>query len=436
MARDVDTILGLLGITDDKKNYQDLIAKLKTTNTLTDDELQNIMNISVKPLPNVVRNQPDMLKQKMVGIVTDENLGLAAVINKRFVLFQCLIEELNKADAENKASILQSIQLLKTQLEADLSKLENSLLQEIEEHSAELRKEISNAETRVNDYVNEQVDALRVQDEFIRQEFDQRLSSEIEKLTTGQTVVEEARRADTADKAIYDINGNEIIDYYARLNTLTEHIDQANKNFTNISNVINNILVILTSNDTDLDTLQELVNALKNNVASINDLFSRIALKADKTYVDEEIKKALEKQPSGGASNANRFSIVKNLITNINGFWFGSGDYAFIEIPYEGYTVKQLKSQTTGQAILDKDIISQYMQVMSGNPENYEYSYTKPLNDYFLSAQDMSIWKMQYDSTNGLLAFKVTSLVNETSLDDKVMQIVNANFENGEEGAY
>lgn len=45
---------------------------------------------------------------------------------------------------------------------------------------------------------------------------------------------------------------------------------------------IKNINTILTSDDIDLDTLQELVTALKNNVSSINDIFAELSKKVDK----------------------------------------------------------------------------------------------------------------------------------------------------------
>ena len=42
------------------------------------------------------------------------------------------------------------------------------------------------------------------------------------------------------------------------------------------------IQMVLTSNDTDFDTLQELVTALKNNTSSIGDIFTALAAKIDK----------------------------------------------------------------------------------------------------------------------------------------------------------
>lgn len=44
------------------------------------------------------------------------------------------------------------------------------------------------------------------------------------------------------------------------------------------------IQMVLTSNDTDFDTLQELVNALKNNTSSIGDIFTLLSKKVDKGF--------------------------------------------------------------------------------------------------------------------------------------------------------
>jgi hypothetical protein len=63
----------------------------------------------------------------------------------------------------------------------------------------------------------------------------------------------------------------------------TNERDAENK-FDALNTELDNIKKVLTSNDVDFDTLQELVDALKNNVSSINDIFATMALKA--TNVD------------------------------------------------------------------------------------------------------------------------------------------------------
>ena len=70
-------------------------------------------------------------------------------------------------------------------------------------------------------------------------------------------------------------------------NTFNSKVSEVDSKYqtatTNLQNQINTINNILTSDDVNLDTLQELVNALKNNVSSINDLFTELAKKVNIT---------------------------------------------------------------------------------------------------------------------------------------------------------
>lgn len=93
MAREASEILKQLGL-DENPTCEEIINTLKSNNTVTDIEINNIINASVKPLPNVVKNNPNYVKLKMYGIVTDESLGLVAVLNKRMALMTCLVEKL------------------------------------------------------------------------------------------------------------------------------------------------------------------------------------------------------------------------------------------------------------------------------------------------------------------------------------------------------
>lgn len=56
-----------------------------------------------------------------------------------------------------------------------------------------------------------------------------------------------------------------------------------------LKNEVNTIKTIIASDDVNLDTLQELVNALKNNVSSINDIFTELAKKVDKTEYNTKV---------------------------------------------------------------------------------------------------------------------------------------------------
>ena len=94
MASSVIGILSTLGLSTDS-TLEEILTKLVDYNLVTTDELHNIQNISVKPLPNIVRNQADILKQRMYGIATDEDYGLPIVINRRMVLIRYILDKLN-----------------------------------------------------------------------------------------------------------------------------------------------------------------------------------------------------------------------------------------------------------------------------------------------------------------------------------------------------
>ncbi len=94
MASSVIGILTSLGLSEEDSVDQ-ILTKLVDYNLVTTDELHNIQNISVKPLPNIVRNQADILKQRMYGIATDEDYGLPIVINRRMVLIRYILDKLN-----------------------------------------------------------------------------------------------------------------------------------------------------------------------------------------------------------------------------------------------------------------------------------------------------------------------------------------------------
>ena len=94
MASSVIGILSTLGLTTES-SLEEILTKLVDYNLVTTDEIHNIQNISVKPLPNIVRNQADILKQRMYGIATDEEYGLPIVINRRMVLIRYILDKLN-----------------------------------------------------------------------------------------------------------------------------------------------------------------------------------------------------------------------------------------------------------------------------------------------------------------------------------------------------
>lgn len=118
---------------------------------------------------------------------------------------------------------------------------------------------------------------------------------------------------------------------------------------TDLQKQIDDIKLILSTDDVDFDTLQELVNALKNNVASINDIFTALSQKAskndlptkvsdlendlgyltqhqdisgkvEKTYVDEELQKKVDKIDGKGLSSNDYTTDEKNKLASLNNY--------------------------------------------------------------------------------------------------------------------
>ena len=113
----------------------------------------------------------------------------------------------------------------------------------------------------------------------------------------------------------YGLSKNDLTDeLLAKLNSLFNYND------SQIQKQIDDIKLILTSNDVDFDTLQELVNALKNNTASINDIFTVLSQKASKKELDKILN-------SLGDGYLKKKELIVEPTTLMGGFWEFTGSY-------------------------------------------------------------------------------------------------------------
>lgn len=90
-----------LGITIDEDNidkisYETLSKIFQDNSITTSSEINNIKLISVKKWGKQVKDKADELKLSMYAIVTDDELGIAGVINKRFALMASLLSKLGE----------------------------------------------------------------------------------------------------------------------------------------------------------------------------------------------------------------------------------------------------------------------------------------------------------------------------------------------------
>lgn len=94
--------------------------------------------------------------------------------------------------------------------------------------------------------------------------------------------------------------------------------------------------------------------------------------------------------------------IVQSILTNINGRTFQN--YTAILNELGIYTYYQIKKN--GNILTESDAI-EYMKYMTGSEFLPIYNYDFPKNTLFIFA-DSSIWKPQYDSSNGLLVYRIS----------------------------
>lgn len=104
MAKTIETVLSELGLTVDSP-IEDILDKLNEYLVISENEKANVRSASVYTLPSVVRNSEQELKQKMYGIVTDDNKGAAALINKRTVLLSTLIGRIKELSESNESRL-------------------------------------------------------------------------------------------------------------------------------------------------------------------------------------------------------------------------------------------------------------------------------------------------------------------------------------------
>jgi hypothetical protein len=106
MAKSKETILSQLGLTTESE-LDALLTALDKYAVVSDAEKNLLKASSVHTLPTVVKNSEQDLKQRMHGIVTDEDKGAIALMNRRNVLFEQVINVLNnKIDEIAEAGVV------------------------------------------------------------------------------------------------------------------------------------------------------------------------------------------------------------------------------------------------------------------------------------------------------------------------------------------
>lgn len=110
-------------------------------------------------------------------------------------------------------------------------------------------------------------------------------------------------------------------------------------------------------------------------------------------------------------------ALVVNTLTNINGRVLSA--YESTSTTIEGYQVYRI---TYGGNKLTETRAANYMEYMCGNRYVPTYNYEKPKNTYFITVAG-TILKPQYDSTNGLLLYIMSTVATKDYVDNLVGDI-------------
>ena len=108
-------------------------------------------------------------------------------------------------------------------------------------------------------------------------------------------------------------------------------------------------------------------------------------------------------------NNQTTATIVANALTNINGWVLTN--YTATLTTIGGYQCYQIKR---GGNNLTEEYAKTYMEAMTGSKFVPKYDFSKPQNSYFIFA-DFSIWKPQFDSTNGLVLYAMGQLAKASN---------------------
>ena len=103
-------------------------------------------------------------------------------------------------------------------------------------------------------------------------------------------------------------------------------------------------------------------------------------------------------------------SFAYNLVVNTNGQQFEGYQWTSIESPVGGdYTVKQFRYANSSDPVYNVETIREYMLYMTGTDYVPIYSGTEPNDMFIYLSSSEEVWKYQYDSSYGLVVFKVNN---------------------------
>ena len=282
--KNIPQILTELGI-NSNSSYEQILEKLTL---VTLEETNNIKTISVKPLANVVRDKALELKDRLVNTIIDDEKGNTAIINKRIALIKALIGELDALiSIQNTKNNEQDTTLIShnTRLER-IEAITELLATAVSNHNSDIARltalETDNTSNKSRlDDLEESVSGVESDVENLKTDNTSnkdRLDSLEADNTSNKGRLTDLETDNTTNKAdIVDLKNDvedrvKIADVVDGLTSSSTTKPLSAKQGKELKTLIDNILALLASNDTDLDTLQEIVSYIKSNKSLIEQI--------------------------------------------------------------------------------------------------------------------------------------------------------------------
>lgn len=273
-----------LGITGNETIKQ-LVSKL---NAVTVDELNSIKSISIMPLPSVVTNKADELKTRLLNTVADKDKGAVSIIDKRIAVLYAI---LNKFSDVVDETVITNINTAISNLQTNVENI-NGSISNITLRLETLEGIVENVATK--DYVNSAVGSITKQSLGLGNVDN---TSDIDKPISmaTQSALDEKIDASEVRNRLDDISTT------APLSAYQGKV---------LKDLIDGIQAVLQSNDTDLDTIQEIVSYIKSNKTLIENITTSKVNVAD---IVDGLTSAISNKPL----SANQGYILKGLIDGL-----------------------------------------------------------------------------------------------------------------------
>lgn len=409
--KDIEGIKQILTSDDvDYDTLQELVNALKNNVSSISDIFTELskkaLNIDLVS-HKINTNNPHNVTKDQVGL---SNVDNTSDINKPIsnAVQEALNNKANKDEVPTKLSELE--------IDLELGVDEEEVLDIIENNSEQVNNEYTLATSEnFNETSDTQIPTSKaINDRYAKKS--ELFSKNYNDLTDKPTIPTKTSELENNSGYVTETVINEVKATVTTLgNKVEDNENDIESKVASINNEIENIKKVLTSDDVDYDTLQELVNALKGNVSSINDLFTELSKKVDKVngkdlstndYTTEEKNKL-----KGIEAGANNY-ILPNDVVQDSSYIHTDNNYTTVE-----------KNKLAGLSNYDDTEIKNTLS----NKANTSQLFSKSYND-LTDKPTIPTKTSELENNSGYLTTHqdISGKADKSYVDTKVANLVNS----------